>query len=119
MWPGIFGTNLEWVAVEHDDTEHPHVHVVVRGLRDDGEVLRMSRQYLQQGIRDIAEHLCTRQLGYRTQLDAAEAQKREISEKRFTSLDRQLIKDALNRIHLQWIQHAGQSGDGDNSTRRK
>lgn len=88
------GTDLEWVAVEHYNTEHPHVHIVLRGLRDDGKVLRMSRQYVQQGIRDTAEHLCSRQLGYRTQLDAAEAERREITENRFTSLDRRILKNA-------------------------
>lgn len=88
------GTDLEWIAVEHYNTKHAHVHIVLRGLRDDGEVLRMSRQYLQKGIREIAEQLCTRELGYRTQLDAAEAERREITEKRFTSLDRRLIRHA-------------------------
>ena len=33
------GTDLEWVAVEHHNTEHPHVHVVVRGVRTDGAAL--------------------------------------------------------------------------------
>ncbi len=88
------GTRLEWAAVEHHNTEHPHVHVVVRGVRDDGEVLRMSREYVQRGIRAIAEDLCTRQLGYRTEIDAADAEHREISEKRFTSLDRRVLNDA-------------------------
>lgn len=88
------GTGLEWIAVAHYNTEHPHVHITLRGLREDGTALRMSREYVQQGIREIAEHLCTRQLGYRTQLDAAEAERREIAKKRFTSIDRQLIKDA-------------------------
>jgi type IV secretory pathway VirD2 relaxase len=37
------GTDLEWVAAEHHNTEHPHVHVVIRGVRDSGEVLRLSR----------------------------------------------------------------------------
>ncbi len=27
------GTKLEWVAVEHHNTEHPHVHIVVRGVK--------------------------------------------------------------------------------------
>jgi type IV secretory pathway VirD2 relaxase len=48
---------------------------------------------VQQGVRKIAEDLCTRQLGYRTMLDAAEADRREISEKRFTSLDRTILRD--------------------------
>src|SRR3984957_14163700 len=90
------GTDFEWVAVEHHNTEHPHVHVVVRGLRTDGTSLRMSREYIQQGIRSAAEHLCTRQLGFRTELDAADAQGREISESRFTSLDRRIMREASN-----------------------
>jgi type IV secretory pathway VirD2 relaxase len=88
------GTGLEWTAVAHHNTEHPHVHVVVRGRRDDGDALRLRRQYVQSGIREIAGDLCTRQLGYRTELDAAEAERREITEARFTSLDRRLLKDA-------------------------
>ena len=90
------GTELEWVAVEHHNTEHPHAHVVVRGLRTDGAALRMSREYIQQGIRSVAENLCTRQLGYRTKLDATEAERREISESRFTSLDRGIMREASN-----------------------
>ena len=54
------GTDLEWVAAEHRNTEHPHVHVVIRGVRDSGDVLRLSRDYVQQGIRGIAADLCTR-----------------------------------------------------------
>ena len=88
------GTKLEWVAAEHYNTEHPHVHVVIRGVRDSGEVLRLSREYVQQGIRAIAADLCTRQLGYRTELDGIEAERREVSEKGFTSVDRRLLKDA-------------------------
>jgi type IV secretory pathway VirD2 relaxase len=71
------GTDLEWVAVEHHNTEHPHAHVVVRGVRNDGAGLRMSRKYIQRGIRSAAEHLCTRQFGFRTELDAADAERRD------------------------------------------
>ena len=62
------GTELEWAAVEHHNTEHPHVHMVVRGITSDGGSLRLSRAYVQQGIRSVVEDLCTRQLGYRTEL---------------------------------------------------
>ncbi len=88
------GTELEWVAVEHHNTEHPHVHVVVRGIRSDRESLRLSRDYVKHGIRSIAGDLCTRQLGYRTELDAIESERREITEKRFTSIDRRFLRDA-------------------------
>src|SRR6185437_833877 len=88
------GTDLEWVAAEHHNTEHPHVHVVIRGVRDSGETLRLSREYVQQGIRGIAADLCTRQLGYRTELDGVEAERREVTEKRLTSIEKRLLKDA-------------------------
>ncbi len=85
---GDLGTKLEWVAVRHFNTEHPHVHVALRGRRDDGSVLDLPREYVKAGIRLIAEDLCTRQLGYRTELDAREAERREVSQARVTSLDR-------------------------------
>jgi type IV secretory pathway VirD2 relaxase len=109
------GTNLEWIGVEHCNTEHPHVHVVVRGLRDDGEVLRMSRQYVQQGIRATAEHLCTRQLGYRTQLDASEAEWREITEQRFTYVDRRIMREAseVNPEYFSVVRNSIQTASSD------
>jgi type IV secretory pathway VirD2 relaxase len=58
-------TPLEWVAAAHYNTEHPHVHVALRGISAEGQrPLRLSRDYVKQGIREIAEDLCTRQLGY-------------------------------------------------------
>jgi type IV secretory pathway VirD2 relaxase len=86
------GSPLEWVAVAHFNTEHPHVHVALRGVGGDGQEIRLSRDYVKAGIRSIAEDLCTRQLGHRTDLDAAEAERREVREKRFTSLDRLILK---------------------------
>jgi type IV secretory pathway VirD2 relaxase len=84
------GTTLEWVAVSHHNTQHPHVHVALRGINDRGQALRLERDYIRFVIRHHAEDLCTAQLGYRTQLDAEEAQRREIDQCRYTSLDRLL-----------------------------
>jgi type IV secretory pathway VirD2 relaxase len=83
---------LEWVAVAHFNTEHPHVHVALRGVGRDQREVRLPREYVKSGIRGAAEDLCTRQLGHRTDLDAAEAERREIREKRFTSLDRIILR---------------------------
>lgn len=82
------GTRLEWVAVNHFNTEHPHTHVALRGVRENGSALDLPRDYVKSGIRMIAEDLCTRQLGYRTEIDAREAERREIDQSRVTSLDR-------------------------------
>jgi len=86
-------TQLEWVAVSHFNTDNPHVHIALRGIRADGKPLRLERDYIKHGIRSIAEDLCTLQLGYRTQVDVAQAQRREVTQQRFTSLDRAIARD--------------------------
>ncbi len=88
------GTQVEWVAAAHYNTEHPHVHMVLRGIGAEGHPLHLSKDYVKKGIREIAEDLCTRQLGHRTELDAAVAQRREVHHHRFTSLDRIINRDA-------------------------
>ena len=91
---GDLGMRLEWVAVAHFNTEHPHVHVALRGIGAEGRPVRLSRDFVREGIRRIAEDLCTRQLGHRTDLDAADAQRREVHQHRYTSLDRIIQRDA-------------------------
>lgn len=85
------GRPLEWAAVVHRNTEHPHVHLVLRGGVS-GQPLRFAREYVQHGIRRHAENACTLQLGYRTSLDMEEAERREVAQGRFTSLDRILSR---------------------------
>jgi len=86
------GMPLEWVAVSHFDTEHPHAHIALRGVGPDRQPIHLKPDYIKHGIRQIAEDLCTRQLGHRTELDAAEAERREIHQHRFTSLDRMIAR---------------------------
>jgi type IV secretory pathway VirD2 relaxase len=85
------GKDLEWAAVIHRNTEHPHVHVVLRGIAT-GVPFRLPREYVQRGIRDRAEAAGTAQLGYRTSLDMQAAEEREVAQARFTSLDRILSR---------------------------
>lgn len=32
-------TRLDWVTVDHDNTAHPHTHILIRGVADDGKSL--------------------------------------------------------------------------------
>jgi len=89
-----FGTRLDWVAVDHWNTEHPHVHLIVRGVRDDGQDLVISRDYIKEGMRDRARELITQELGPRTVLDIRRTLERQIEAERWTQLDRQLVRDA-------------------------
>jgi hypothetical protein len=45
------GARLEWVAVDHWNTDNPHIHVLVRGRADNGQDLVISRDYISQGFR--------------------------------------------------------------------
>lgn len=85
------GAPLEWVAVVHNNTEHPHVHVALRGVAA-GQELRLDKNLIRSGMREDAERLCTRALGYRTSADTAQAQRREVGFARPTSLDRYIDK---------------------------
>ena len=88
------GTRLEWAAVDHWNTEHPHVHLIVRGVRDDGQDLVIARDYIKEGMRDRARDLVTQELGPRTDHDIRRTLENQIGADRWTQLDRQLVRDA-------------------------
>src|SRR3546814_20223552 len=39
------GTKLDWVAVDHFNTERPHTPLVLRGIGDRGDHLIIAREY--------------------------------------------------------------------------
>jgi type IV secretory pathway VirD2 relaxase len=79
--------SLEWLATIHSNTEHPHVHVAMRGVASGGKPLFLPRRYVQHGIRQQAEDLVTAQLGRRSNADIQESHRRETHQLRYTSLD--------------------------------
>ncbi len=88
------GVPLEWTAVIHNNTEHPHIHVALRGMVA-GQPLRLDRDLIRNGLREEAERLCTLTLGYRTDQDILASQRQEVGFARATSLDRQILKRAV------------------------
>ncbi|MBZ9683929.1 relaxase/mobilization nuclease and DUF3363 domain-containing protein [Mesorhizobium sp. CO1-1-2] len=87
------GTKLDWVGVDHWNTDNPHVHIILRGRTDDGQDLVISRDYIRQGMRDRAQDLITQELGPRTDHEIRRNLERQIEAERWTSLDRQLARD--------------------------
>lgn len=88
------GTRLEWVAVDHWNTDNPHTHVVLRGKDDTGKDLIISRDYISEGMRRRASELATEWLGPRTELEMQRAMLREVEQERWTGLDRSLQREA-------------------------
>jgi type IV secretory pathway VirD2 relaxase len=88
------GTRLDWVAVDHWNTEHPHIHVLVRGKTDEGEDLVLSRDYISQGLRARAAELVTLELGPRTDAEIKRGLEAQVAADRWTKLDAGLARAA-------------------------
>src|ERR1700731_3551462 len=88
------GTKLDWTAGPHWNTEHPHIHVIVRGKGDDGRDLVISRDYISHGLRGRAEHLVTLELGPRSDLDIRRGLEAQVDADRWTKLDQSLAMEA-------------------------
>jgi hypothetical protein len=105
---------VEWAAVNHYDTEHPHAHVVIRGVDREGRELRLDRSYISSGLRWRAQELATDELGPRPQRDIQRAHEKEVTQERFTSLDRELERRATD--HRLQVRSRHRSGPVDEST---
>ena len=105
------GTNLDWVGVDHWNTEHPHVHLIVRGVREDGENLVISRDYIKEGMRDRARDLITQELGPRTDQEIRRTLERQIAAERWTNLDRQLARDSTRTGVIDLAPHPDRQPD--------
>lgn len=98
-----FGCKLEWVAMAHYNTDNPHVHLLIRGVeglekeRVPGEPVRdlkISPDYIKNGLRQRVQRDLTNELGYRTERDELLARGRQITQKRVTSLDKAILTRA-------------------------
>ncbi len=77
------GAQVEWIMAQHWDTNHPHVHVMMRAKVEDRDV-RLSAGYASHGVRSRAEEVATGMLGYRLErwqdLNLTEGQQKERNE---------------------------------------
>lgn len=84
------GTPLDWIAVDHWNTDNPHIHVLVRGRADDGQDLVISRNYISRGLRARAEERVTLELGPRSEHEIKSAIERDVEAERWTGIDQAL-----------------------------
>jgi type IV secretory pathway VirD2 relaxase len=88
------GTRLDWVAVDHFNTGHPHSHVVVRGRNDLGKDLIIAQDYITDGTRQRAQERATLELGPETDLELRAKLEVEVAAERFTRIDRAMIAES-------------------------
>ena len=90
--------HLDWIAVDHFNTGHPHTHIVIRGRDDKGQDLVIAHDYLCYGIaRAGAGPGQSRTRTGKRDGAAAEARQR-MAQERFTFLDRSLLARAKDGV---------------------
>jgi type IV secretory pathway VirD2 relaxase len=88
------GQKLRWAAVNHHNTDHPHAHVVIRGIDTKGREVRMERDYISHGLRGRAAELATQWLGRRPEQSRVDQWTREAELAQYTTLDAVLERRA-------------------------
>ncbi len=71
------GTKLDWMAVDHYNTGHPHSHVIVPT----------------EGMRERAAEIVRLDLGPRSDYEIEDRLRDEVNQERFTSIDRNLLRE--------------------------
>lgn len=97
------GVELDWLAVDHHNTDNPHVHVIVRGVRRDGVELLLPRAYVSHGLREAARDVATSTLGERSIADERLKLEREARSHSLNRLDRAIERElsAAREVRLQ------------------
>ncbi len=112
------GTRLQWVAVQHSNTDHQHVHVFLRGVREQIDEktgkcrpLAIPRDYVSHGIREISEKLIEQELGPRSEREYLASRGRGVEALYWTPIDRTLYRKAdigvVDYSHAKWLTHEG------------
>lgn len=86
-------TGLDWIAVDHHNTGHPHTHIIVRGVLDDGRILNIAGDYIAHGVRHRASELVTRELGHQSEIELQTKLQNEVEAERVTRLDKMLLSE--------------------------
>lgn len=104
-------TRLDWVAVDHWDTDNPHTHIVLNGHTGGparaSQDLVIAPDYMAHGMRLRASEIATEWLGPRTEAEMRQSLLREVDQQRLTSLDRALTRlSGANGVDLTDTQDA-------------
>jgi type IV secretory pathway VirD2 relaxase len=104
------GVPLEWMGIDHHNTDNPHTHVIVRGVRRDGVELIIPRQYVSHGLREAARDVATDRIGERGRDDERLRLHREAHARGRTRLD-QAIEQELGKSSEILLQRLGKGRD--------
>ena len=101
------GTKLEWIGIEHHNTDNPHVHILIRGRDANGNQLRFDKNYIQKGFRLRSKETATREIGFQLKDDILKRRKRAIEQERVTELDREILKNINSQNQITFEKPVG------------
>ena len=93
------GYSLFWVAANHYDTAHHHVHLLINGKDKDGKDVFIPPDVVKTFMRENARNICTSLIGSRTKEDMALERKGQLTANRYTILDDK-IKEQLTDLKI-------------------
>ncbi len=99
-WRAILAPRSTGSAIDHWNTEHPHIHVLCAGEQTTDGDLVISRDYISRGLRARAEQLVTLELGSRSEQEIRQSLERQVEADRWTPLDQALAREAAKRDRL-------------------
>ncbi len=92
------GTQLQWIAIDHNNTENGHVHLLIRGIDENGQGLTLAPSYIAEGFRHRSQEIATLKLGLRTGRDMSLARTRQIEKSYMTELDRSILLRSVDGV---------------------
>ncbi|WP_273281686.1 relaxase/mobilization nuclease domain-containing protein [Pseudooceanicola atlanticus] len=107
------GTRLDWIAVDHWNTDNPHVHLLVRGVDETGADLVISRDYISRGLRSRGEELVSLELGPKPEHEIRATLEKEVTAERWTRLDREIRFASDDTGHIDLRPDAGDISNGE------
>jgi hypothetical protein len=115
------GVRLEWIAVDHWDTDNPHTHIILRGKRPDGRDLVIPREFVSHGFRSAARDAATERLGPRGRDDARRALERDALVHGPSRLDGMIAGqlDEERRVRLARLQAPDRSPELENALKAR
>ncbi|MGD9979487.1 MAG: hypothetical protein AB7H66_05680 [Hyphomonadaceae bacterium] len=115
------GTRLNWIAVDHWDTDNPHTHIILRGRHRDGHDLVIPREFVSHGFRSAARDAATERLGPRGRDDARRALERDALVHGPSRLDGMIAGqlDDERRVRLARLQAPDRSPETENALKAR
>lgn len=87
----LFDLDVRYLAVQHNNTGHKHVHLVINGVDKNGKTInKIPKNFIKHTMHDILARNCTIQVGKRSMADIARYKNQNIQRTRITPIDKRI-----------------------------